>query len=51
MQFDIYGWIVFPTRFSLAEILVLTGGEIPRAVAFCTRFSARLKRVGNAVHP
>ena len=33
------------TYLSLAEILVLVGGAIPAAVPFCTRFSARLKRV------
>ena len=32
------------TRFNLADILVLTGGNIPQPVPFCTRVSARMKR-------
>ena len=40
-----------PTRFSQAEILVLAGGVISPAVPFCTRISARLKRVRHTIHP
>ena len=41
------------TRYSLAEILVLDGtaGAGRMAPPASTRISARLKRVGNTVHP
>ena len=45
----VHAYNVFPTRFSLADILVLGGGTILLApiVPACTRISARLKRNGS----
>ena len=41
------------THLILEEIIILVGGAIPPApaVAASTRMSARMKRVGNTVHP
>ena len=37
---------MFPIRFSRADILALDPGDIPQAVPFRTRVSARMKWVG-----
>ena len=42
--------VLFPTLFSLAEILVIVGGAIPPAPT-STRISARLNMFRNTVDP